>query len=228
MIISERRDFVFLHNPKCAGTTVRTALSRYDTTGNFFWGFDQWRGHKIDKAHLPLFVTKSKYPEYFSLFGQSFVFMFARNPYQRAISAFNETHQHFFATVRDGNGTAAPTAPAADYRAALNQFILKLDDRALALPDFAVRHLVRQVDLAFIGHKSHADLVMRLEEWPECLDALAVFRADIAKALKSAEMKHALPLPGSWADYLTEPAIRNINLVYRDDFHVFGYQMRKP
>src|SRR5688500_1347984 len=108
MIISERRGFIFLHNPKCAGTTVRTALSRFDTTGNFFWGLDQWRGHKLDKAHLPVFVTKSKYPEYFSLFAQFFVFMFVRHPYQRVISAFNEPHQHFFATARDGGGTAAP------------------------------------------------------------------------------------------------------------------------
>jgi hypothetical protein len=125
MIISERRGFIFLHNPKCAGTTVRTALSRFDTTGNFFWGFDQWRGHKIDKAHLPLFVTRSKYPDYFSLFGQTFVFMFVRNPYQRAISAFNETHQHFFAAAPEPSGAAAPTGFAADYRTALNKFIAR-------------------------------------------------------------------------------------------------------
>jgi hypothetical protein len=229
MIVSERRGFVFVHNPKCAGTTVRTALSPFDTTGNFFWGFDQWRGHKIDKAHLPLFVFKSKYPEYFSLLAKSLVFMFVRNPYQRAISAFNETHQHFFATAaRDGNGPVAPTGNGVDYRTALNKFILNLGPRPLALPDFALRHFVRQIDLAYIGHKRLADLVMKLEEWPHCLAALTVFYPDIAEILKAAEVKHALPVQGTWTDYLSDEAIRQINLIYRDDFHIFGYQMRKP
>jgi len=224
MIISERRGFAFLHNPKCGGTTVRRALSRFDTTGNFFWGFDEWQGHKIDKAHLPLFILKSKYPSYFTLFTRCFSFMFVRNPYQRAISAFNETHQHLLPAVRSAESSAPASVNAAQYRSELNKFLSNLAHDSLTVPSYQCRHLVRQIDLAYIGNKRFVDLVMKLEELPECLRALRVFLPDAADIIEGAEARHRLPMRGTWRDYLDDQSITKINSIYHDDFSVFDYQ----
>ena len=89
MIISDRRQFVFIHNPKCAGTALRAVLMPFDTTGNFFWLHDTCNGRKIDKAHMPLFMMRQRFPEYFALLPRYLTFMAVRNPFTRAISALN-------------------------------------------------------------------------------------------------------------------------------------------
>lgn len=225
MIISERRGFAFFHNPKCAGTTVRTVLSQFDTTGNFFWGYDEWQEQKIDKAHLPLFVFRHKYPYYFQLLDSCFIFMFVRNPYQRSVSAFNETHQHLLAGVGPEGDAADASAPTIQYRSELNKFIRAIDHNSLTMPRFNLRHFVRQLDLAYLGNKCFVDLIMKLEEWPTCLTALRTFLPDIAGMIEAAEVRHPLPMRGTWRDYLDDRSIEKINRLYAEDFSVFGYQM---
>src|SRR4051812_6271823 len=101
MIISETRRFVFIHNPKCGGTTMRHALMPYDTTNNFFWMFDDVNGAKIDKCHMPMHVFRRLYPYYFDLLQTCFVFMIVRDPYSRAVSSFNETNRPLLASTLD-------------------------------------------------------------------------------------------------------------------------------
>jgi len=64
----ERRSCVFIHVPKCAGSSVCSAL------------FDGWR-----PGHLPLYWYEEQFPEQFS---NSFKFAFVRDPLERAYSAY--------------------------------------------------------------------------------------------------------------------------------------------
>lgn len=85
MIINDTYRFVFIHIPKCAGTSVRHYLQPYDQTG----GVHTARiadhpdlGH-IDYVHIPLFVLREHFPtEYTKVLGyRSYAVM--RDPYVR-------------------------------------------------------------------------------------------------------------------------------------------------
>jgi hypothetical protein len=63
-----QRSCLFIHVPKCAGSSVCEAL------------FDNWR-----PGHLPLYWYEEQFPQQF---GNSFKFAFVRDPLERAYSAY--------------------------------------------------------------------------------------------------------------------------------------------
>jgi len=217
MIISERSNFIFIHNPKCAGTSVRLALAEYDTTGGAFWAPDEWNGHPIFNAHMPLFMFRSRYPQYFELMSTYLSFMFVRHPYERAVSAFNELHRELSPKSDD------PASEAA-YVAALNKFICNIKETSLYRQPGRYRHFLRQSDFAYLGTKCHADVIMRIEEWPHCLTKLEVFLPTIADAIRSSEKHNVRPLARQHRSFLKPAAIEVINKIYKNDFDLFGYE----
>jgi len=217
MIISERSSFIFIHNPKCAGTSVRLALSDYDTTGGAFWAHDDWNGRPIFNAHMPLFMFRSRYPQYFALMSTYLSFMFVRHPYERTVSAFNELH-------RELSPKSGDPASEAAYTAALNKFICKISETSLYRNPGRYRHFLRQSDFAYIGAKCHADVIMKVEEWPHCLKKLGVFLPAVADAMRSAEKHNVRPLARQHRSFLTPGAIKVINDIYAHDFDLFGYE----
>jgi len=219
MILSERRGFVFIHNPKCGGTSVREALMQFDTTSNFFWGYDTWNDTAIDKGHLPLFILRNKYPEYFRLLRDYLTFMFVRNPYARTVSGFNESN------IELSDATFYLPEGEATYRERLNDFIRKLDESSLTGWRSELHHFVRQVDFAYIGQKSFIDLVMKVEEWPKCLRQLKNFLPDLPDLLEAAEKRNVRFGDRDCMHYLTRESIDRINALYKSDFDVFGYDM---
>lgn len=227
MIISERRGFVFIHNPKSGGTSIRKVLAKFDTTSNFFWMFDSWNGRKIDKAHLPLYILRNRFPDYFRLFKTHFAFMFVRNPYKRTISAFNESHdqlfKHAFAAKSGALSGEEAAANLAIYRAKLNSFVSAMTRQRLRDYEVNFRHFIPQFDYAYIGNKRFVDLVMKLEEWPLCINQLAIFFPDVASQLKAAPKSNARPMAGDVTEFLDSTSIRVINDCYREDFEVWGY-----
>ena len=87
MIISDTQRFIFLHIPKCGGTTIRNSLIDFDTRNNYFWMYDYLPGaeadsekQRIDKAHMSLPIFKQLYPRDFELLNEYTVFAFSRNP----------------------------------------------------------------------------------------------------------------------------------------------------
>ncbi len=90
MLISDRKQFIFLHNPKTAGSSIRNSLKKYDDRENYYWDHDDNAalGRIVDKAHIPL----SDFAVYkdFQLLDDYFVFGFVRNPYDKVYSAFQE------------------------------------------------------------------------------------------------------------------------------------------
>jgi hypothetical protein len=64
----ERRSCLFIHVPKCAGSSVCAAM------------FDDW-----SPGHLPLYWYEQQFPEQFAA---SFKFAFVRDPLERAYSAY--------------------------------------------------------------------------------------------------------------------------------------------
>lgn len=216
MIISERSNFIFIHNPKCAGTSVRRLLMDYDTTGEFFWSTTDWNGRRIFNAHMPLFMFRSCYPHYFALLQTHLSFMFVRHPYERTVSAFNELHPEFAPKPGD------PASEAA-YTTALNDFICDIKDSGLRRHPLKYRHFFRQSEFAYLGNKCHVDVIMKIEEWPRCLTKLAAFLPIVADTIRSGEKQNVKPLARQHRSFLKPESIKLIHKFYELDFDLFGY-----
>ena len=218
MLISESNQFVFLHNPKCAGTSIRQALLACDTTSNFFWMYDDWNGAKIDKAHLPLYILRNKYPQYFSLLERYFTFVFVRSPYERYISAFNEINSKLFMAMKT-------SAKLHEYEFALNEFALRLDDTNIKGWTYEFRHFVRQIDIMYLENKCYADLILKVEELPYNLQRLSTLRPDIARLLTNLPRNNARPTGVDAISLLSDETIQRLNRIYAEDFALFGYRL---
>lgn len=94
MILNHQHQFIFIHVPKCAGTTVTRALSPLTTFRDIELG-----GTKYGEALQDLFASrfglrkhsigaqiKAKCPPH--IWRRFFVFAFVRNPYARAFSIY--------------------------------------------------------------------------------------------------------------------------------------------
>jgi Sulfotransferase family len=226
LIISESHEFVFIHNPKCGGTTIRNALMKFDTTDNFFWSFverekgtrnfSQFQKNRIDKAHMPMHILRSLYPHYFSLLNSYFVFVVVRNPYDRAVSAFNETHKGL---LKNSPGNLD------EFILALNVFWEGAEATNVKGWNFKFRHSVLQRDMVYIGSKRLADLTIKAEDWDAGISALAKFRPEVCDALIRARPQNVKPNSIATMDVLSKNSIKRINELYESDFVLFDYDM---
>lgn len=221
MIVSDTRNFVFIHNPKCAGTTVRKALKQFDTTNDTFWMFEEVDGRMIDKAHMRMSVLQSLYPEYFNRLSLHFVFMFVRNPYTRAVSAFAEARSK-------GLPRATRDQPVTDmdaYVEELNAFIASLDPLLLDGWDLRYTHFARQRDMAYLGAKCMVDCIMEVEDIEASSRKLDVFDPDLRPLVLEAPRKNVRAIPLEARSLFSRSSIDRINEIYRDDFYLFDYEM---
>ncbi len=222
MIVSDTRRFVFIHNPKCAGTTVRRALMPFDTTGDFFWMFHDVDGRQTDKAHLPMSLLKALFPDHFARLETHFVFMFTRDPYARAISAFNEMRWRFHPDVD-------PVQELRDnreaYIASLNDIICSIEPEWLEGWTLGYSHFVRQRDMAYLGNELMVDCVMKVEDLPAASVRLDAFDPELRALVTNAPRQNVRSLPVVPSEVLSAAAIAKINQIYADDFRLFDYPM---
>jgi len=92
MIINHKRKFIFIHLPKCAGTSIKRALYPYcDEYDQFFGGHpDAPEGNNEISKHstameIKSFATEKRWNNYFT-------FTFVRNPIDRITSLYNWWH----------------------------------------------------------------------------------------------------------------------------------------
>ena len=89
MIVSHAKQFIFLHIPKCAGTSFRDALKRYHDDADNFWyrRYHPYFGCEIDLAHMRLWELHALYPRIFDAMANYETLALVRNPYERFMSA---------------------------------------------------------------------------------------------------------------------------------------------
>ncbi len=91
MIISDQHRFAFVHVPKCAGTSVRVQLKRFDKYGGRFArkAFHPELGF-VDYSHLPLQTLREHFPETFEEVRSYRSFALVREPQARFLSAVRQ------------------------------------------------------------------------------------------------------------------------------------------
>ena len=82
-------EFVWIHNPKVAGTNVREQLLKQFPQAEDIRGFGNKGDLEVAFAHMPLEFLAEYLPESIQQIKKLFSFGFARNPYDRVLSAFN-------------------------------------------------------------------------------------------------------------------------------------------
>jgi hypothetical protein len=200
MIISKAKKFIFVHNPKVSGTTIRNQLEKYHDVDVQFWHqiFYTPEHRIIDLAH----PMSSQFPYLFDKVGINpgdfTAFGFVRNPYTRFASAlieFTRRHSQEFAGIpiehllTEGN-------IAHDWR-----FI-----------HFCPQHRF----FANIGTVS--TLIGYYESMPRDVEATTkALGIDIDLRINSRPSPPHRPL--------TEDQIRLVNRLYYKDFETFGYTM---
>ena len=104
MIISEKRRFIFLHNPKAAGTSFRRAIEQYHDWPRKFWGYpsDPYMGMPIDLAHLRLWELAALAPDLAARINEFQKLVFVRCPLRRFVAACFEHFIVFRPEVRFG------------------------------------------------------------------------------------------------------------------------------
>ncbi|WP_171236696.1 sulfotransferase family 2 domain-containing protein [Ruegeria sp. HKCCA6837] len=92
MILSDRHRFVFIHVPKCAGTSVRNAVRPYhDADERFLKAVERHPElGEIDFRHLPLRLLRDLDPEAFEKLKIYESYALLRDPFQRFRSAMSQ------------------------------------------------------------------------------------------------------------------------------------------
>jgi len=96
MIISDNHRFVFVHIPKCAGTTVKARLRAIDTTGDQFFSIvDHPQMGRVHLEHLTLAELADYFPSAFDKVCEYRSMAIVRDPMDRFVSAIFQRLREF-------------------------------------------------------------------------------------------------------------------------------------
>lgn len=144
MIINDGFRFVFIHIPKCGGTSVRAALAELDDRKDVYFA----RGRSahsalgsLDYHHIPLRTLKQYFREDFDCVKEYLGFAVVRNPYTRFPSSISERLIAF-------KGRRPDDLSEKEVRREIHEAVEYLTDSSLRLPivDPKFIHFSRQVD----------------------------------------------------------------------------------
>ncbi len=163
MIISPQHQFVFVHIPKCAGTSVRHQLRQCDPDHIFLGrpGDHPVLG-QIDYAHIPMAQLRDHFPEYFADVQRYDAFALVRSPLDR----FGSSLRQLMWQYEERPMTLIP-------RDELRETTLRLLDEVAAQidnPSYQYIFFTRQSDYIFAGEEQVIDHVLPISLVPEIMD----------------------------------------------------------
>ena len=231
MIISDTQKFIFLHIPKCGGTTIRNSLIHFDTRNNYFWMFVYMNGAteespklSIDKAHMSLPIFKRLYKEDFALLNEYTVFAFSRNPITRIISSFYEPRKSLFKTFDENQSDINEKIKL---QKLFNNYLENIVYRYSFL-DPSFLHATPQNMYVLDGKKVVTDVIIKLDDPSEGLRCLSLLIPEVAKTISRTIYSTKFNNSSSNKDFLWKEAPIKLKqdflIHYEKDFDLFGYQ----
>jgi hypothetical protein len=211
MIISHKHRFIFLHVPKCAGTSVRTKLLELDPDAETAWNWQWSQGHGryVDRAHQPLadLFLSGRMRDLLSTY---FVFAFVRNPYHRFLSAMRE---HLKDSLPGSLATPA-------------EVLRELSPTNIRY-NVSYIHFCPQHYFTHIGNKRLVDLVLDSGNVDAGMASVAdAIEISPAKLLPVQRLNENASAPEGVELQLDDRVIELVNDLYAPDFSLYGYGMR--
>ena len=190
----DRAGVLFVHVPKCAGTTVirqRPEIAHGHRSASFF----AWR----DPA----------------LFERCFTFGSVRNPYDRLVSAFHYLRSDK-TSVRDGEFGARAVGHYADFQA----FAADLSRTSVRARTLGWVHFLPQTYyLCDRKGRVLVDFVGRTETFADDLD-----RVNEKTGLGLENIRERSVARASWRDFYNTRTAKIAEEIYAEDFATFGYE----
>lgn len=177
MIISHRHQFIFIHIPKCGGTTVRTSLKRFDDDGWFVGGGNTPPFGILDRQHLPLDFLRQNFPNKFQLFKtyQSFtVLRDVRARFRSSLAQYCKVHyQTSFAGIS-----------WVDQRDLVDKLFTKIP-KGVATMDYRYTHFIPQY--RFVEDEG-IQIIQKLYNSSQIKDLPMLLRKDFGLKIEADEM----------------------------------------
>ena len=174
MILNEAHCFVFVHIPKCGGTSIRNVLEKYNRWPHkYIPEVRETPIHGIiDHAHIPLFTLREIYPESFEQVCSFESFALVRNPFDRFFSSVQQKMRMDMLRSNLNLGPFTKTEIAREIQEVV-AYLSTFPDSPHQLPHNYI-HFQRQVDFIFLEN-------VQLVKNVFCLDQLDVFFSTIEK-----------------------------------------------
>jgi len=203
MIISDSKKFVFVHIPKCAGTSVRSLLQMYDSTNGFF--SLRVEPHQyfemLDYQHIPLFILKKYFPIEYKKIEEYWSFSIVRDPYQRFQSSFSQRTKMY-------KGTLIHELTYKEIKTELDKtidYLLKTTKKNTLL-DASYIHFQKQIDYIYLNDKKIIDSVF-------CIDSLDILFRELSQKFNiNEEIKE----------------IKNQTIIFRNNYLKFLIERGRP
>ena len=215
MLISDDKQFIFVHNPKAAGSSIRNALMEFDSYNNRFWHHEYYPVLEriVDKAHMPLLDIKLAAPNVFAYFEQYFSFGFCRNPYDKVYSAFQEKKRDWqLAGDIEFNSYVQDNLNASNIRY-----------------DWNFCHFIPQYHFFYLNNKIIVDYIGRFEninrDYIYLHNILDLNKSEDLPKINTSNIKKTQQqthLP-QYIEYFDDRSIQLVNELYDKDFVFLGY-----
>lgn len=209
VIISHNFKFVFIHIPKCAGTSIRNRLLELDPEAVSFWG-KEWAPHlgrQVDAAHRPI-EDLIMLDELKQILREYFVFAFVRNPYERFLSSIAEFRRECSESLNVSE---------------VETLLSSLTPNTLR-SDVTYVHFCPMRYFTHVGNKRWVD---EIYDFADLEAGLVRFSRAVGISpgkvlpLQSFNVSKRLRRPSE--NILTSKVIKAINNIYSQDFELFGY-----
>lgn len=205
MIVSHQFETVFMHIPKCAGTSIRQMLGRGDPECEKMWGYRFLPRHQRfgDSAHIPLVDLP---PDKLDAARRYTAFAVIRDPLERFLSAISQhLSQHAYRTP-----------------VTASQILDEVDSVRIRY-DAAYIHFCPQHFFTHIGDRQLVDRVFRMDD-PNMDKLISMFLSQRGFASEALELgrvnESTVPKLEPDADFDMERFYQ----LYKRDYDLFGFE----
>lgn len=217
MIISHELKFIFVHNPKCGGTSVRAALRKYHT-GNLPWG--EVRQHPalgpLDYSHIPLKILRDYFPEQYDLFQNFRSYVVVRNPIDRFISSLSQRMRILGVTTADERANQSYAQHATE--------VIQRLDTAKEYLDHDIIHFTCQSAFVELDGAPVVDVIVPLQKIDHLLvDLFAHTSGNVDETIRR-EAETLVYRSGFLSTFLksSKPALRSVSRIFPNDLKQVG------
>lgn len=223
MIIRHDLKLVFLHVPKCAGKAIRevfkTEAKDNACIDRFNFEYSEALHRHVDLAHLTL-DELAHYPD-FKLLEEYTVIAAVRNPYDRILSAANEYYRQFSPSDETRINRYGPT------ESMIISYIKQIPFRH-SQRDLRFVHSLPLTWFTHLGGKPKVDYILKCEtlltDFMRVANILDLPKNIIDEGLK--KLTNHQNSNGNISHELNEGLTLMANLLYKQDFSTFSYEMR--